>query len=74
MRYNADMLFDLEKGDIVRMRKTHPCGGSIWIVTRLGADIGLECLTCQRRIMLSRRELLKKMKANLGKTLPDDNK
>ena len=74
MRYNADMLFDLEKGDIVRMRKTHPCGGSTWMVTRLGADIGLECLTCQRRIMLSRRELLKKMKANLGKTLPDDNK
>jgi len=68
------MLFDLEKGDIVRMRKTHPCGGSTWMVTRLGADIGLECLTCQRRIMLSRRELLKKMKANLGKTLPDDNK
>ncbi|HAF61118.1 MAG TPA: DUF951 domain-containing protein [Anaerolineaceae bacterium] len=66
------MLFDLEKGDIVRMRKTHPCGGSIWIVTRLGADIGLECLTCQRRIMLSRRELLKKMKENLGKVPPDD--
>ena len=71
MRYNADMLFDLEKGDIVRMRKTHPCGGSTWVVTRLGADIGLECLTCQRRIMLSRRELMKKMKENLGQTPPD---
>ncbi len=71
MRYNADMLFDLEKGDIVRMRKTHPCGGSTWVVTRLGADIGLECLTCQRRIMLSRRELMKKMRENLGQTPPD---
>jgi hypothetical protein len=71
MRYNADMLFDLEKGDIVRMRKTHPCGGSTWVVTRLGADIGLECLTCHRRIMLSRRELMKKMKENLGQTSPD---
>ena len=72
MRYNADMLFDLEKGDIVRMRKTHPCGGATWIVTRLGADIGLECLTCHRRIMLSRRELTKKMKENLGQPSPDD--
>lgn len=72
MRYNADMLFDLEKGDIVRMRKTHPCGGSTWVVTRLGADIGLECLTCHRRIMLSRRELMKKMKENLGQPSPDN--
>ena len=72
MRYNADMLFDLEKGDIVRMRKTHPCGGSTWVVTRLGADIGLECLTCHRRIMLSRRELMKKMKEILGQPSPDN--
>lgn len=67
MRYNADMLFDLEKGDVVRMRKEHPCGGTTWIVTRLGADIGLECLTCKRRIMLTRRELSKRMKENLGR-------
>ncbi|MHB8807902.1 MAG: DUF951 domain-containing protein [Anaerolineaceae bacterium] len=71
MRYNAGMLFDLEKGDIVRMRKVHPCGGTTWIVTRLGADIGLECLTCKRRIMLTRRELMKKMKENLGKEQPE---
>jgi len=67
MRYNADMLLDLEKGDVIRMRKVHPCGGTTWVVTRLGADIGLECLTCRHRIMLTRRELKKKMKENLGK-------
>jgi len=67
MRYNAEMLLDLEKGDVIRMRKKHPCGGEMWVVTRLGADIGLECLTCKRRIMLTRRELKKKMKENLGK-------
>jgi hypothetical protein len=65
------MLFDLEKGDIIRMRKTHPCGGNTWVVTRLGADIGLECLTCSHRIMLTRRELQKKMKENLGKPTSD---
>ena len=44
------------------MRKQHPCGGSLWQVTRLGADIGLECQTCQRRVMLSRRELTRRAK------------
>lgn len=50
-------------GDIVRLRKPHPCGGFEWRVVRLGADIGLECLTCQRRVLLERRELEKRLKA-----------
>lgn len=49
-------------GDVVRMRKVHPCGGYEWRVVRLGADIGLECLTCGRRIMLDRRSLKNRMK------------
>lgn len=44
------------------MRKMHPCGGFEWKIYRLGADIGLECLTCQRRVLLSRRELAHKLK------------
>lgn len=44
------------------MRKEHPCGGFEWKIYRLGADIGLECLTCQRRVFLSRRELAHRMK------------
>jgi hypothetical protein len=36
------------------MRKPHPCGGSEWTVTRIGADIGLRCNGCQRKIMLTR--------------------
>jgi len=57
------MLPDYQIGDIVRLRKPHPCGGYEWKIIRLGADIGLECLTCQRRVMLSRRELAHRMKA-----------
>lgn len=45
------------------MRKQHPCGGWLWEVTRLGADIGLQCQTCQRRVMLSRRELSRRAKS-----------
>jgi len=61
------VLPELEFGDIVRMRKPHPCGGYEWRVVRLGADIGLECLTCGRRIMLERRALKNRMKAVVRK-------
>ncbi len=56
------MLVELQMDDIVRLKKPHPCGGSEWRVVRLGADIGLKCQTCGRRILLPRRELSKRMK------------
>lgn len=57
------MLPDLQLKDTVRMRKQHPCGSFDWKVTRLGADIGLECLGCGRRVMLTRRELARRAKS-----------
>ena len=48
--------------DVVRLRKPHACGGFEWRVVRLGADIGLECQTCKRRVLLERRELEKRTK------------
>jgi hypothetical protein len=59
------MLPDLQLKDHLRLRKPHPCGSYEWIVVRLGADIGLECKGCGHRVMLTRRELAKRMKANL---------
>ena len=56
------MPIDFQVGDIVRLRKPHPCGGYDWQVVRLGADIGLKCQTCQHRVMLTRRELEKRLK------------
>ena len=47
----------LELDQRVRLRKPHPCGGSEWRVVRLGADIGLKCETCGRRVLLTRRVL-----------------
>lgn len=44
------------------MRKPHPCGCYEWTVTRLGADIGLQCNGCGRRTMLTRRELSRRLK------------
>jgi hypothetical protein len=48
--------------DVVRLRKVHPCGGYEWRVMRLGADIGLRCVTCGRRVLLDRRTLEKRLK------------
>lgn len=55
-------MLDLHLNDILRLRKPHPCGGYEWRVVRLGADIGLECLTCNRRVLLTRREVEKRTK------------
>ena len=56
------MPVDFQVGDIVRLRKPHPCGGTDWEIVRLGADIGLKCQTCQHRVLLTRRELEKRLK------------
>lgn len=59
------MLVDIKIDDLVRMRKPHPCGGYEWKVVRLGADIGLVCQTCGRRVLVSRRKLARRMKSLL---------
>lgn len=48
------MVTEIRLGDIVRLKKKHPCGGYQWQVVRLGADIGIICLKCQRRVLLNR--------------------
>ncbi len=68
------MMLELRLGDVLRLRKPHPCGGYEWRVTRLGADIGLECLTCKRYVMLTRREVEKRTKTIVSRgdeTKPD---
>ena len=61
------MLPDLQLNDHVRLRKPHPCGSYEWVIVRLGADIGLECASCKHRILLTRRELARRLKAILPK-------
>lgn len=61
------MLTDLRLQDVLQLRKPHPCGGYRWRVVRLGADIGLECLQCGHRVLLTRRELARRMKVVISK-------
>jgi hypothetical protein len=52
-------------GDVVRLRRAHPCGGQDWLIDRLGADIGLRCQTCNRHVLLDRRTLERRLIAIL---------
>ncbi|MCL0043388.1 DUF951 domain-containing protein [Dehalococcoidia bacterium] len=47
-------MLELNLGDIVLLRKKHPCGGDSWEVVRLGSDVGMVCQTCHHRTMLDR--------------------
>ena len=53
-------------GDIWRMRRRHPCGSWEWRVYRIGADIGLVCLECGRRVMLERRRFEQRAKSRVS--------
>ena len=57
------MPLELYLGDVVRLRKPHPCGSTDWEVVRLGADIWLRCLGCGRRIRLPRPTLERRLKS-----------
>ena len=54
---SARPALELLLGDVVRLRRAHPCGSTEWLVDRLGADIGLRCQGCGRHVMLERRTL-----------------
>ena len=56
------MVVELKMGDLVRLKKRHPCGGFEWEVVRLGADVGVKCLRCGRRVLMPRSTLEKRMK------------
>jgi hypothetical protein len=56
------MVTEYRLGDILRLRKPHPCGGTDWLVVRLGADIGLRCLKCNHRVLLDRAVLERRLK------------
>ena len=44
-----------EVGDIVKLKKPHPCGSSEWEILRVGADFRLKCMGCGRQVMAERR-------------------
>lgn len=51
-----------EIGDKVIMKKPHACKTNLWEITRVGADVKIKCLHCNREVMLDRLEFMKKLK------------
>lgn len=58
----SDLPVTVAVGDQARLRKPHPCGSYDWQVTRIGADIGLRCLGCGRKILLPRDEFERRVR------------
>ena len=58
---------EIKLGDVVRLKKVHPCGGYEWQVVRLGADIGIKCLKCGRRVLLKRSVFERRIKEFLSR-------
>jgi hypothetical protein len=56
------MVLELKLGDVLRLKKTHPCGNDLWEVVRLGADIGLRCVKCKRHVLLARSYLERRVR------------
>ena len=55
-------VLDVRLGDRVTLARPHPCGSREWQVVRLGADIGLRCLGCGRRVLIARPDLERRLR------------
>ncbi len=53
---------DIQVGNIIKMKKAHPCGSHEWEVLRIGADFRLKCCGCEHQIMIPRRQAEKNIK------------
>jgi len=55
------MVINLKLGDVVKLKKKHPCGSDEWLVDRLGTDIGLTCTGCRHHILIERGVLERRL-------------
>ncbi len=64
-------MYHYEVGDIVKLKKKHPCGSYEWEILRVGADFRLQCLGCGRQIMMARPIVEKSTRALTKKNQAD---
>lgn len=57
----------VEIGDVVELKKPHPCGANEWEVIKLGMDIGLQCLKCGRKVRLMRYDFDRRFRGYIKK-------
>ena len=59
---------NFEVGDVVKLKKPHPCGSSQWEILRVGADFRLKCMGCGHQIMVSRKLVEKNARGLMKKS------
>lgn len=56
---------EFQIGDVIKMKKAHPCGANQWEITRVGMDFRLKCQGCGRQVMLPRKQVEKSFRGKL---------
>ncbi|MFC1943709.1 DUF951 domain-containing protein [Chloroflexota bacterium] len=64
------MALEIKLGDVVRLKKKHPCGSYEWQVVRLDADTGIKCLKCHHRVLLERSVFEHRVKSVISHPTP----
>ncbi len=67
------MPMQLNVGDVVKLKKKHPCGGYDWEILRVGADFRIKCTTCQRQVWLPRKEVERRITKIVVHADPEQN-
>ena len=63
---------DLQVGDIVTLKKPHPCGSKEWEILRVGMDFRLKCVGCARQVMIPRKQLEKSIRKIVPKVVKNE--
>ena len=59
---------DFELGDVIKMKKAHPCGTNQWEILRVGMDFRLKCCGCGHQVMLPRKQVEKSFRGKIAQT------
>ncbi len=59
---HKELFMDIQIGDVIKLKKQHPCGSKEWEVLRIGADFRLKCCGCGHQIMMPRKQVEKSIK------------
>ena len=63
---------DVRPGDVLQMKKTHPCGGNTFLVLRSGMDFKIRCQKCGHEVMIPRLKCERNIKKIIRENNPDD--
>ncbi len=60
---------DCKVGDVIKMKKAHPCGTNQWELLRVGMDFRLKCLGCGHQVMLPRKQVEKNFRGKIEEVM-----